>query len=98
MRVVTDFRYLNIRIAKNNSAYPLLKDTLSMLSSSRCEVLLCKAVGGLGSLDLSRVFMLHIYLQLFTALHNCSSLGSLVFTTIAVLIRCNYNYVQLYTL
>ena len=26
-RVVTDFRHLNIRIAKNNPAYPLLKDT-----------------------------------------------------------------------
>ena len=24
-RVVTDFRHLNIRIAKNNLAYPLLK-------------------------------------------------------------------------
>ena len=26
-RVVTDFRHLNIRIAKNNLACPLLKDT-----------------------------------------------------------------------
>ena len=26
-RVVTDFRHLNIRIAKNNLAYPLLKNT-----------------------------------------------------------------------
>ena len=38
-RVVTDFRHLNVRIAKNNLAYPLLKDTLSGLGSSRCEVL-----------------------------------------------------------
>ena len=39
-RVVTDFRHhLNIRIAKNNLAYPLLKDTFSVLGSSRCEVL-----------------------------------------------------------
>ena len=30
---------LNVRIAKNNLAYPLLKDTFSVLSSSRCEVL-----------------------------------------------------------
>ena len=27
-RVVTDFRHLNIRIAKNNLAYPLLKNTV----------------------------------------------------------------------
>ena len=27
-RVVTDFRHLNMRIAKNNLAYPLLRDTL----------------------------------------------------------------------
>ena len=38
-RVVTDFRHLNVRIAKNNLAYPLLKDTPSVLGSSRCEVL-----------------------------------------------------------
>ena len=38
-RVVTDFRYLNIRIAKNNLVYPLLKDAFSVLGSSRCEVL-----------------------------------------------------------
>ena len=38
-RVVTDFRHLNVRIAKNNIAYPLLKDTFSVLGSSRCEVL-----------------------------------------------------------
>ena len=28
-RVVTDFRHLNVRIAKSNLAYPLLKDTFS---------------------------------------------------------------------
>ena len=38
-RVVTNFRHLNIRIAKNSIAYPLLKDTFSGLGSSRCKVL-----------------------------------------------------------
>ena len=38
--VVTDFRHLYVRIAKNNLAYPLLKDTFSVLGSSKCEVLL----------------------------------------------------------
>ena len=38
-RVVTDFRHLNVRIATNNLAYPLLKDTFSVLGSSKCEVL-----------------------------------------------------------
>ena len=38
-REVTDFRHLNGRIAKNNLAYPLCKDTFSELGSSRCEVL-----------------------------------------------------------
>ena len=37
--VVTDFRHFNMRIAKNNLAYPLLKDTFTVLVSSRCEVL-----------------------------------------------------------
>ena len=38
-RVVTDFRHLNVRIAKNNLAYLLVRDTISMLGSSKCEVL-----------------------------------------------------------
>ena len=33
-RVVTDFRHLNMRIAKNNLAYPLLKDMFTLLGSS----------------------------------------------------------------
>ena len=33
-RVVTDFRHLNMHIAKNNLAYPLLKETFTMLGSS----------------------------------------------------------------
>ena len=38
-KVVTDFRHLNMHIAKNNLAYPLLKDTFSMLGSSSCKVM-----------------------------------------------------------
>ena len=38
-KVVTDFRHLNIRIAKNNLAYPLVRDTFSVLGNSKCEVL-----------------------------------------------------------
>ena len=38
-RVVTDFRHLNVRIAKNNLAYPVVRDTFSVLGNLRCEVL-----------------------------------------------------------
>ena len=38
-RVVTDFRHLNMRISKNNLAYPLLRDTFLLLGSSKCEVM-----------------------------------------------------------
>ena len=38
-RCVTDFRHLKVRIAKNNLICPLLKDTFSVLGSSRCEIL-----------------------------------------------------------
>ena len=38
-RVVTEFKLLNVRIARNNLAYPLLKDIFSVLGSYRCEVL-----------------------------------------------------------
>ena len=34
-RVVTDFRHLNFRIAKNNLPSPFLKNTLAVLGSSR---------------------------------------------------------------
>ena len=37
--VVTDFRHLNVRIAKNNLAYPMVRDTFPVLGNSKCEVL-----------------------------------------------------------
>ena len=37
--MVTDFRHLNVRIAKKNLAYPLVRDTFSVLGNSKCEVL-----------------------------------------------------------
>ena len=39
-RVVTDFRHLNIRIAKNTLEHPLVRETFSVLGKSICEVLL----------------------------------------------------------
>ena len=48
-RVVTDFRHLNMHITKNNLAYPLLKDTFSMLGSSKCEVMFCGILPYFGS-------------------------------------------------
>ena len=38
-RVVTDFRHLYVRIAKNSLAYPLVRDRFSVLGSTKCEVL-----------------------------------------------------------
>ena len=38
-RVVTDFMHLNMRIAKNNLVYPLLRDTFALLGSSKCKVM-----------------------------------------------------------
>ena len=53
-RVVIDFRHLNVRMAKNNLAYPLLSDTFSVIGSSRCEVLFdLDLKGALYSLRLS---------------------------------------------
>ena len=37
--LVMDFRHLNVRIAKNNLAYPLVRDTFSVLGNLKCEVL-----------------------------------------------------------
>ena len=38
-RVVTDYSHLNVRIAKNNLAYLLVRDSFSVLGNSKCEVL-----------------------------------------------------------
>ena len=38
-RVVTVFKCLNVRIAKNNLAYPLVRDTFSAIGNSKCKVL-----------------------------------------------------------
>ena len=38
-RVVKDFRHLSMRITKNNLAYPLVRDTFSVLGNSKCKVL-----------------------------------------------------------
>ena len=38
-KVVTDCRHLNVRIAKNNLAYPLVRDTFLVLGNSKCEIL-----------------------------------------------------------
>ena len=38
-RVVTDFRHLNVRIAKNNLSYLLVRDMFSMLGNSKCDIL-----------------------------------------------------------
>ena len=37
--IVMDFRHLNVRVVKNNLAYPLVRDTFSVLGNSKCEVL-----------------------------------------------------------
>ena len=47
-RVVMDFRHLNVRIVKNKFAYPLVRDTFSVLSNSKCK--------GLSVIDLKDVF------------------------------------------
>ena len=38
-RVVADFRHSNVRIMKKNLAYPLDRDTFSLLGHSKCKVL-----------------------------------------------------------
>ena len=52
-RVVTDFRHLNMHIAKNNLAYPLLKDTFSMLGSSCKDMSVLDLIDAFHSLQLT---------------------------------------------
>ena len=56
-KVVTDFRHLNARIAKNNLAYPLVRDTFSVLGNSKCEILsVCRSERCLSLLEIVRKF------------------------------------------
>ena len=41
MRLVVDFWLLNTRILKRNTSTPLMKDALSILGNSKCEVMSC---------------------------------------------------------
>ena len=38
-RVMMEFKHLNVRIAKNNLVYPLVRNMFSVLGNSKCEVL-----------------------------------------------------------
>ena len=94
-RVVMDFRHLNVRIAKNNLAYPLVRDTLSVLGNSKCEVL--------SVLDLKDAFHLlktfrrfQKILQYITIFWKCiihiskNAYGIKYFTlNLAILYQCN---------
>ena len=72
-RLVTDFLHLNVRIAIDNLAYPLLKDTFLVLGSSRYEVL--------SVLDLKMYFIPYNYQKIqdsvefyhiLVVLHTCA--------------------------
>ena len=95
-RVVTDFRHLNVRIAKNNLAYLFLKDTFSILGSSKHEVLLV--------LDLKDTFhSLRLSEHLKKVLQNTSLLWQYILSVpknahgieyiplnMAILYKCNF--------
>ena len=73
-RAITDLRHLKVRIAKNNVAYPLLKDTFSVLDSSRCEVLSVSDLkDAFPSLRLSEIMKKNIIgsCNILVALHTC---------------------------
>ena len=54
---MTDFRHLNVRIAKNNLAYLLVRDTFSLFGNSKCKVLsVLDLVDAFHSLRLSEDF------------------------------------------
>ena len=40
-RPVVDFRLLNTRILRRNTSIPLMKDVLSILGNSKCEIMSC---------------------------------------------------------
>ena len=71
-RVVTDFRHLNVRIAKNNLAYPLVRDTFSVLGNSKCEVLLVLDLkDAFHSLRLSEDSNIVVYYHISEVHHPC---------------------------
>ena len=59
-RVVTDCRHLNMRIAKDNLAYPLIKDTFSVLCNLKT------------SYDVHRFSAMHSYCEMCISMWCCS--------------------------
>ena len=76
-KVVTDYRPLNMRIAKNNLAYLLVRDTFSVLGDSKSKVLsVLDLKDAFHSLRLSEnsndiVEYFHILAVLLTCIKEC---------------------------
>ena len=95
IRVVTDFKHLNVRIAKKNLAYPLLKDTFLVKGSSWCKVLsvldLKDAFHCLRLSDNSKNIMAfnHILLELVFISKNVYGIKHLA-VNLALIYQCNF--------
>ena len=77
-KVVTDFRHLNMRIAKNNLEYPLLRDTFALLGSSKCELMLVLDLkDAFHSLHLSENSQKYCCILLFLVVHHIYIRGCL---------------------
>ena len=94
-RVVMDFRHLNVRIAKNNLAYQLVRDTFSVLGNSKCEVLsvldLKDAFHSLGTLGRFKEILWYFRSASYIYIYiSKNAYGFEYFTfNLAILYKCN---------
>ena len=85
-RFMMDFRHLSIRIAKNNLAYPLVRDTFSVLGNSKCEVF--------SVLDLKDAFHYYQYITIFQKciLQKSKNTYGIKYSPLdlAIIYKCNF--------
>ena len=93
-RVVMDFRHLNVRIVKNNLAYPLVRDTFSVLGNSKCKVLsLLDLKDAFHSLRLERFEKILWYITIFgkCIIHISENAYGIEYFTLNLAIRYKCN-------
>ena len=95
-KVGMDFRHLNVRIAKNNLVYPLVRDTFSVLGNSKCEVLsvldLKDAFHSLRPLEESKWYCgILPYFGSALYLYQRMPMGLIyIFFNLAIIYKCNF--------
>ena len=95
-RFVMDFRHLNVRIAKNNLAYPLVRDTFLVSGNSKCKVFsvlgLKKCLSSIKTFGKSKKVLQYITIFWKCILHISKNAHGIIYLSLnlAIIYKCNF--------